>query len=88
MCAYRLRKKEIQSLSGPNDYNEYNNRLKAIVQYHKKTPLNDTATISVPISVEYDNLVKMIQSNEDDAGGNLNLFACFKTHLKEYRFLI
>lgn len=64
----RSRKKEIQSLSGPNDYNEFSNRLKSIVQYHKKTPLNETAIISVPISVEYDNLVKMIQSNDDDAG--------------------
>lgn len=68
-----LRKKEIQSLSGQNDYGEFSNRLKSIVQYHKKTPLNETATISVPISVEYDNLVKLIQSHDDDAGGKNNL---------------
>jgi splicing factor 3A subunit 3 len=69
-----LRKKEIQSLSGPNEYNEFNNRLKAISQYHKKTPLNEAATISVPMSVEYDNLVKMIQSNDDEAGCIRDIF--------------
>ncbi|CAF0874144.1 unnamed protein product [Brachionus calyciflorus] len=63
-----LRKKEIQLLSGPNEHSEFNTRLKAIITYHKKTNLSDTTNITVPMSVEYDNLIKSIQSNDDDAG--------------------
>lgn len=67
-----LRKKEMQSLSGPNEYNEFNTRLKSIIQYHKKNPFIESSNLNVPLSVEYDNLVKSIQENEDDAGNLVN----------------
>ena len=34
----RLRKKEIQSLGGPNEFTEFYTRFKTIVQFHKKNP--------------------------------------------------
>lgn len=40
-----LRKKEIQLLSGPNEYSEFNSRLKSIISYHKKTNLSDMANV-------------------------------------------
>ncbi|RNA20607.1 splicing factor 3A subunit 3 [Brachionus plicatilis] len=67
-----LRKKEIQLLSGPNEYSEFNSRLKSIISYHKKGNLSEVANISVPMSIEYDNLIKLIQSNDDDVGALVN----------------
>jgi hypothetical protein len=34
----RARKKEIQALSGPNEFTEFYTRFKSIVQHHKKNP--------------------------------------------------
>jgi len=38
-----LRKKEIQALSGPNEFNEFNTRLKSLIQYHKRNPTFDNS---------------------------------------------
>lgn len=67
-----MRKKEIQSLSGPNEYNEFNSKLKGIIQYHKKNPFLESSNLNVPLSVEYDNLVKSIQDNDDESGNLVN----------------
>lgn len=76
------RKKEIQSLSGPNEFTEFNARLKTIVQYHKRnfsssvaaatTESTPSSSVNTPMSIEYDNLVKSIQQNDDDAGALVN----------------
>ncbi|XP_074653944.1 splicing factor 3A subunit 3-like [Tubulanus polymorphus] len=47
-----LRKEEVQSLSGPNEFAEFYSRLKAIKEFHRKHP-NE---ISVPMSVEFEEL--------------------------------
>lgn len=67
-----IRKKEIQSLSGPNEYAEFNSRLKGIIQYHKKNPFLESSNLNIPLSVEYDNLVKSIQDNDDESGNLVN----------------
>jgi len=39
------RKKEIQALGGPNEYGEFNSRLKQIVNYHKKNPFIESSNV-------------------------------------------
>ena len=41
----RSRKKEIQLLSGPNEYNEFTSRLKTIIQYHKRNFIGENANV-------------------------------------------
>lgn len=67
-----MRKKEIQSLSGHNEYGEFNSRLKGIIQHHKKNPFNESSTMNVPMTVEYDNLVNLIQEHDDETGNLVN----------------
>ena len=50
-----LRKEEVAALSGPNEFAEFYSRLKSIKEFHKKHP-NE---ISVPMSVEFDELTKV-----------------------------
>jgi len=60
------RKKEIQSLSGPNEFSEFYSRLKAIIQYHKK-PVNGVENpVNVPMSIEFENMLKSIQDADDE----------------------
>lgn len=58
-----LRKEEIQSLSGPNELSEFYNRMKSIKEFHRKHP-NE---ISVPMSVEFDELAKARDNPNEDA---------------------
>lgn len=57
-----LRKEEIAALSGPNEFTEFYLRLKGIKDFHKKHP-NE---ISIPMSVEFDELDKMRENPNDD----------------------
>jgi hypothetical protein len=98
----RSRKKEIQSLSGPNDFTEFYTRLKNIVQYHKKNPNGEGGSVcklniyllgssgclnfflfqrkkaGVPISVELNNFMKIVQDNDDEplSTNNNIIFDC------------
>lgn len=55
------RKHEIQALSGPNEFSEFYIRLKQIKEFYKKHP-NE---ISVPLSVEFEELSKSYGNPED-----------------------
>lgn len=56
------RKEEIQSLSGPNEFVEFYNRLKAIKEFYRKHP-NE---VSVPMSIEFEGYTKMRESNNEE----------------------
>ncbi|XP_078319179.1 splicing factor 3A subunit 3-like [Crassostrea virginica] len=64
-----LRKEEVQALSGPNEYVEFYARLKQLREFHRKHP-NE---ISVPMSVEFEELAKL-RENTGDEGQNLAEF--------------
>ena len=49
------RKDEVLKLSGPNEFQEFNARLKQIKEFHRRHP-NE---VSVPMSVEFDELKKL-----------------------------
>ncbi|XP_070568018.1 splicing factor 3A subunit 3-like [Ptychodera flava] len=57
-----LRKEEIQALSGPNEFQEFYNRLKVIKEFHRKHP-NE---ISVPMSVEFEELSKARENPSEE----------------------
>lgn len=57
---------QIQALSGPNEFTEFYNRLKTIKEFYRKHP-NE---ISVPMSVEFEELAKM-RENPNEENGNL-----------------
>lgn len=82
------RKAEVQALSGPNEFNEFYARLKQIKEFYKKHP-NE---ISVPLSIEFDELTKSYSNNDDmsglvefsdeEGGGRyLDLNECYETYL-------
>jgi len=56
------RKKEVQALSGPNEFGEFYSRLKQIKEFHRRHP----GEISVPMSVEFDELKKLRENPADD----------------------
>jgi splicing factor 3A subunit 3 len=56
------RKEEIQSLSGPNEFTEFYNRLKSIREFYRKHP----GEVSVPMSLEFEEYTKMRESNNED----------------------
>ncbi|XP_023330503.1 splicing factor 3A subunit 3 [Eurytemora carolleeae] len=56
------RKKEVQALSGPNEFTEFYNRLKQIKEFHRRHP----GEISVPMSVEFEELKKIRENPADD----------------------
>jgi len=58
-----LRKQDIQSLSGPNGFNEFYSRLKAIKDFHKTHP----DEICVPMSVEYERYNELRENPEEAA---------------------
>ena len=82
-----LRKEEIQSMTGPNEFNEFYARLRNIKDFYKKHP-NE---ISVPLSLEYDEFVKLRKnggdvnlvdfSDEEGYGKFLDLNECFQKYL-------
>lgn len=59
------RKSEVAALSGPNEFSEFYLRLKQIREFYKKHP-NE---ISVPLSVEFEELTKVYASS-GNSGGN------------------
>lgn len=74
------RKAEIQALSGPNEFTEFYERLKQIKEFYKKHP-NE---ISVPLSVEFEELVATDELNtlveftdEEGMGKFLDLHECY-----------
>ncbi|GAB0088798.1 Splicing factor 3A subunit 3 [Sergentomyia squamirostris] len=83
-----VRKAEVQALSGPNEFSEFYARLKQIKEFYKKHP-NE---ISVPLSVEFEELTKSY-GNQDDMntlveftdeegfGKYLDLHECFDKYI-------
>ncbi|KAK7503215.1 hypothetical protein BaRGS_00005480 [Batillaria attramentaria] len=80
-----LRKEEIQALAGPNEYVEFRQRLNAIDKFYAQHP-NE---ISIPMSVEFDELAKQREnpgdetqnlvefSDEEGYGKYLDLHECY-----------
>ncbi|XP_072264308.1 splicing factor 3A subunit 3 [Pyxicephalus adspersus] len=58
-----LRKEELSAISGPNEFGEFYNRLKLIKEFHRKHP-NE---ICVPMSVEFDELLKTRENTSEEA---------------------
>ncbi|WAR09079.1 SF3A3-like protein [Mya arenaria] len=58
----RLRKEEVQALYGPNEFQEFYSRLKQLKDFHRKHP-NE---ISVPMSMEFDEINKMRENADDN----------------------
>lgn len=82
------RKAEIQALSGPNEFNEFYNRLKQIKEFYKKHP----SEVSVPLSVEFFELVKaynnpeemsaLVEFTDEEGGGRyLDLNECYEMYI-------
>ncbi|XP_055389692.1 splicing factor 3A subunit 3 [Condylostylus longicornis] len=82
------RKAEVQALSGPNEFSEFYSRLKQIKEFYKKHP-NE---ISVPLSVEFEELTKAYQNpeemnalvdftDEEGYGRYLDLNECYENYL-------
>ncbi|KAH3739064.1 hypothetical protein DPMN_045710, partial [Dreissena polymorpha] len=57
-----LRKEEVQALYGPNEFQEFYSRLKNLKDFHRKHP-NE---ISVPMSVEFDEINKLKENADDN----------------------
>ena len=64
------RKEEVAALSGPNEFAEFYSRLKQIKDFHRRHP----GEISVPMSVEFDDL-KKLRENPSDEGNNMVEFS-------------
>uniref|UniRef100_A0A3P8VPC0 Splicing factor 3a, subunit 3 n=1 Tax=Cynoglossus semilaevis TaxID=244447 RepID=A0A3P8VPC0_CYNSE len=60
---YVMRKDELAAISGPNEFAEFYNRLKQIKEFHRKHP-NE---ISVPMSAEFEELMKARDNSSEDA---------------------
>merc|ERR1719361_212328 len=56
------RREEVAKLSGPNEFAEFYERLKGIKEFHRRHP---GESISVPMSVEFDELKKAREGNDD-----------------------
>ncbi|ESO85772.1 hypothetical protein LOTGIDRAFT_195680 [Lottia gigantea] len=84
-----LRKEEIQALAGPNEYSEFRSRLGAIEKFYNQHP-NE---ISVPMSVEFEELAKQREASADETqclvdfsdeegyGRYLDLHQCYEKYL-------
>jgi len=59
------RKEEVAALSGPNEFAEFYSRLKQIKDFHRRHP----GEISVPISVEFEELKKIRETGGDNEAG-------------------
>ncbi|XP_022919340.1 splicing factor 3A subunit 3 [Onthophagus taurus] len=83
------RKAEVAALTGPNEFQEFYNRLKQIKDFYRKHP-NE---ISVPMSVEFDELAKAREnpteemanlvefSDEEGYGKYLDLHECYEKYI-------
>lgn len=60
------RKEEVQALSGPNEFAEFYSRLKQIKDFHRRHP---GEAISVPMSVEFEELKKVRETGGDNEAG-------------------
>ncbi|VDD80100.1 unnamed protein product [Mesocestoides corti] len=58
-----LRKQDIQSLSGPNEFNEFYSRLKSLKDFHRSHP----DEISIPMSIEFERYKEMRENPEEAA---------------------
>ena len=56
------RREEVAKLSGPNEFAEFYERLKGIKEFHRRHP---GESISVPMSVEFEELKKAREGNDD-----------------------
>ena len=56
------RREEVAKLSGPNEFGEFYERLKQIKEFHRRHP---GESISVPMSVEFEELKKVREGNDD-----------------------
>ena len=56
------RREEVAKLSGPNEFAEFYDRLKQIKEFHRRHP---GESISVPMSVEFEELKKAREGNDD-----------------------
>jgi len=79
LSSNRSRKKEIETLSGPNEFTEFYLRLKNIRQYYPKNPSEEVSykylirfflilfifKIAVPMSMEYEQFMRQLQETED-----------------------
>ncbi|CAH8433447.1 unnamed protein product [Schistosoma rodhaini] len=84
-----LRKADIQTLSGPNEFNEFYDRLKQIKEFHRKHP----GEICVPMSAEFEKYKEMRErpeeanavlidfSDEEGYGRYLDLHDVYKKYL-------
>ncbi|GBP94298.1 Splicing factor 3A subunit 3 [Eumeta japonica] len=84
-----LRKEEIAALSGPNEFQEFYARLKQIKEFHRTHP-NE---ISVPMSVEFEELAQLRENPSEDVtapveftdeegyGKYLDLHECYEKYI-------
>ncbi|BFZ25141.1 hypothetical protein BsWGS_28180 [Bradybaena similaris] len=84
-----VRKEEIQTLAGPNEYIEFKKRLIAIESFYRQHP-NE---VSIPMSLEFDELAKQRENPPDEAhnmveftdeegyGKYLDLHQCYVQYL-------
>uniref|UniRef100_A0A4W5RYL5 Splicing factor 3a, subunit 3 n=1 Tax=Hucho hucho TaxID=62062 RepID=A0A4W5RYL5_9TELE len=71
---YSMRKDELNAISGPNEFAEFYNRLKQIKEFHRKHP-NE---ICVPMSMEFDELVKARENPTEETQSELStLWWCY-----------
>ena len=76
------RREEVAKLSGPNEFAEFYERLKGIKEFHRRHP---GESISVPMSVEFEELKKAREGNDDtimaeftDEEGISHIFLLFR----------
>lgn len=84
-----IRKDEVAILSGPNEFSEFYSRLKSIKEFYRRIP-NE---ISVPMSVEFEELAKLRENPADEAanlveftdeegyGKYLDLHECYEKYV-------
>ncbi|XP_005098228.1 splicing factor 3A subunit 3 [Aplysia californica] len=84
-----VRREEIQTLAGPNEYVEFKKRLTAIEHFYKQHP-NE---VSIPMSLEFDELAKQREApteesqnmvdftDEEGYGKYLDLHKCYEQYL-------
>lgn len=82
------RREEVAKLSGPNEFAEFYERLKQIKEFHRRHP---GEAISVPMSVEFEELKKAREGNDDSImaeftdeegyGRYLDLHECYEKYV-------
>ena len=64
------RKEEVAALSGPNEFAEFYSRLKQIKDFHRRHP---GEAVSVPMSVEFEELKKIRETGGDNEAGAVSM---------------